>query len=127
MKRRNRDARTRQLVTGLALIVLGGTFIFHHFGLIRIDASWAHLWRYWPLLLVALGVAHIFDRGTSTFQTTSEILQGFLFLAITFNWRGLNWTHFAPLFLMTLGVAWIVDALLRKTPEADDSLEGDFS
>lgn len=122
-----RDTGRGQLITGLMLIVLGGAFIIDYMGIIEIRHV-GNLWRYWPLLIIALGVAHAFDRSASVFLIVTEIFQGFLFLAITFHWKGLNWSHFAPLLLMTLGVAWIADALVRRTPAGEtDTLEGDRS
>ena len=122
-----RDTGMGQLVTGVMLIVLGGAFILDYMGIVEIRQV-GNFWRYWPLLIIALGVAHIFDRNASVFLVVTEILQGCLFLAITFHWKGLNWSHFAPLLLMTLGVAWIADALVRRSPAIEtDTFEGDRS
>lgn len=107
-----------QFMTGLVLIAIGGAFILQTQGLLDFKESWDY-WRYWPLLLIGMGVAHAFDRTASVFLVVMEILQGALFLAITFHWRGLNWSHFAPLPLMILGVAWIADALVRRVPDTD--------
>lgn len=127
MTQKTRDTRTGQIVTGLVLIMVGGAFALDRLGLIEVAHTWSY-WRYWPLIIIAMGVAHAFDRSASVFLVVTEILQGFLFLAVTFHWKGLNWSHFAPLLFMTLGIAWIADALVRRTPATGtDSLEGDRS
>lgn len=43
---------------GVILIVIGVLFLLSNFGLV----PWGSLWRFWPLLLVAGGVAMFFPR-----------------------------------------------------------------
>lgn len=127
MKPRGIGNRIQDLTLGLVLLAVGGVFLLAQQGILVLGPSWTW-WTWWPLALVAFGIGHLFDRSASLFLATAEILQGILFLAITRHWWGLTWSQLAPLLFMTLGVAWIVDALFRRTRREEiASLEGDRS
>jgi DUF4097 and DUF4098 domain-containing protein YvlB len=52
--------RRYSLFTGLLLILIGVLFLVHNLMPGRIDL--ARLWRYWPVLLILLGIAKLLDR-----------------------------------------------------------------
>ena len=45
-------------IGGIILIGLGGAFLAHNFGFL----SLASLWKFWPVILIALGVSMIFAK-----------------------------------------------------------------
>jgi len=55
------DARERSLLVGGVLIALGLIFLMKELNL----WWWLQIWRLWPLLLVAAGLALLIDRGRS--------------------------------------------------------------
>lgn len=47
---------------GVILIVLGFLFLLKNFGLLSEDVL-SNLWRYWPILLIALGIQTLLGRS----------------------------------------------------------------
>ncbi len=45
-------------IGGLILIVVGAAFLAHNFGLLSFHA----IWRWWPAVLIVLGIAILFSR-----------------------------------------------------------------
>lgn len=45
-------------VGGLILVVLGTVFLAENLGWI----SWREIWKWWPVLLIALGLSMLFGR-----------------------------------------------------------------
>jgi len=50
--------RTGSLAFGIILILLGGLFLLDEFYYIDV---WDYLWKYWPLILIIIGLAEIID------------------------------------------------------------------
>lgn len=46
------------IVGGGILIALGAAFLAHNFGWLSFSA----LWKFWPVILIALGLSMIFSR-----------------------------------------------------------------
>ena len=55
---------------GIALIVIGGAFLLHNLDLIELH----DVWRFWPLLLIAIGVRLLLDRRRRA-SAASEVNQ----------------------------------------------------
>jgi hypothetical protein len=47
---------------GVALILLGAFFLATNFGLL----DWSQLWKFWPLILVAVGVSMLWPKKTDS-------------------------------------------------------------
>jgi hypothetical protein len=47
-------------IGGWILIAVGALFLAHNFGLLSFHA----IWKWWPVLLIALGASIVFRRGT---------------------------------------------------------------
>ena len=43
---------------GVILIVLGGAFLAHHFGWLSLSS----LWKFWPVVLIALGLSMVLAK-----------------------------------------------------------------
>ena len=55
-----RGSSRRRLVAGIVMIAVGLLFLFDR--LLLFDAS--EVWRFWPLILVALGLSKMFRTGS---------------------------------------------------------------
>lgn len=62
----------KQLVWGLLIIAVGTLLLLDRTGLMDIDLDLARLWRYWPWLLVVLGVTQMIPPTTAR-QFTSGL------------------------------------------------------
>lgn len=110
------------VTAGLILVTLGAVFLGRQMGLVEI----AFLWRYWPVVLITLGVAHLVygEPGERIGGAVLNLFLGLAFLAINFNWMGLEWRSGWPLILMAVGAAMTTRALIgRRHPEAASGAE----
>ncbi|MEO8586372.1 MAG: DUF5668 domain-containing protein [Acidobacteriota bacterium] len=87
-----------RLVVGVSLIAAGLLFTLGNFGVIEIR----DLWRYWPLILVAVGVTKLVAR--SFFAGTVLIALGALLFLRTFGLVHFRLSYLFPLILVFIGV-----------------------
>jgi len=96
------------LVSGVGAIVIGGLFLLNQAGIIHVG----NLWRFWPLILIALGLKGILEcesgnscrRGT-VISSGIMLIWGCLLQAASLGY--LAWQHMWPWFLIGLGVLLI--------------------
>jgi hypothetical protein len=87
-----------------AVIVIGIGVLFL---LNNLNIVFLHdIWRYWPGLLIAAGIAKLVDSTESSGRVTGGVLVGIggLFLADTLGYLMLTWASFWPLVLIGAGV-----------------------
>ncbi len=53
--------KTKNLVWGIILVFIGGIFLLENFDVI--EFSWRHIWRFWPVILILIGVNILFTRS----------------------------------------------------------------
>jgi predicted membrane protein len=105
----NKLSRGRLLI-GIIILAFGVITLLHGFGYMTIG-FWELLGKYWPLLLIALGVDFLLERT----GVGGKILGGFIFLLgfgflgnnlewFTLNVGGLIW----PFFLILLGLSFLL-------------------
>ncbi len=87
-----------RLIIGLALIAGGILFTLDNFGLVDVS----ELWRFWPLVLVAVGLAKFANR--SFFAGTILVGLGTLFLLRTFGLLRFHLSYLFPLILVFIGL-----------------------
>ena len=87
-----------RLVIGVSLIAAGVLFTLDNFGVIEIR----DLWRYWPLILVAVGVTKLAAR--SFFTGTVLIAAGTLLFLRTFGLIHFRLSYLFPLLLVFIGL-----------------------
>jgi hypothetical protein len=100
------DWRGKSPIPGIlpALVVIGIGVLFL---LNNLNIFYAHeWWRYWPVLLIAAGLARMVDSPSSSGLMTGGVLVGVggLFLADTLGYLRLSWADFWPLVLIGAGV-----------------------
>ncbi len=102
------------LISGLVAIVVGGLFLLDTSGYIHIG----NLWRFWPLLLIFLGLKGLIDPGDrcgrgSGIGAGIMLIWGMILLAASLGYLG--WTNMWPWFLIGLG-ALLIWEYLRPQP-----------
>jgi predicted membrane protein len=87
-----------RLIIGLALIAAGLLFTLDNFGLVDVG----QLWRLWPLVLVAVGLAKLASRSFMT--GTILIALGGLFSLRTFGLLHFRLSYLLPLIFVFIGL-----------------------
>ena len=70
---RTRRRRSFSVFWPLLLIMGGGLLLLQNLGYIS-GISWGSIWRFWPLLLIALGIDTLFSRRSAVGSTLSALL-----------------------------------------------------
>lgn len=95
-----------RLVAGLILIGLGVCFLLFNLGLIDFEIPW----RWWPLILVAIGAGKLVTAADSDEVRGGAwlLLVGTWLLINVQGWFGLSWHNSWPLMIMAAGlmIAW---------------------
>ena len=99
----------------IAILIIGvGVLLFlDNFGLFHIY----NVWRYWPVVLIAVGVSKLFDcRGAGgRLWAGMMIAAGVLFLLDALRIFHVGWHLIWPLALVGLGISMLMKSLERKT------------
>ena len=108
-ERRNRAT----LIWGLSAIAVGGLFLLNTAGYIHIG----NLWRFWPLILIFLGLRGLIDPGNrsrsgGTFGSGIMLIWGILLLAASLGY--VSWGNMWPWWLIGLGLLLIWEYLRPK-------------
>jgi hypothetical protein len=103
------DWRSRGNIPGIvpALIVIGIGMLFL---LNNLNIFFIHdIWRYWPGILIAVGLVKMVDSPLSSGRVTGGILVGVgaLFLADNLGFLNLTWGNFWPLVLIGAGLVML--------------------
>ncbi|MFO7304355.1 MAG: DUF5668 domain-containing protein [Gammaproteobacteria bacterium] len=107
MSEKNDSPPSARLVVGIVLFTLGGVLLATNLGA---RLPW-HLWEYFPLLLIALGVwglvrpSRSFDRSGGLWMLAAGVYA----LISVFNVYGLSWTTAWPIFVIAAGISVIFD------------------
>jgi predicted membrane protein len=87
---------------GTLLILVGTLLMLDHMNVIHVD----RFWKYWPVLLVVVGIAKIVNEGKRVGGVLLVLLGGFL-LAEHLGYTSLTWQSAWPVLLIAAGVAMI--------------------
>jgi len=106
------DARktfSAHVVIGSFLLLAGGALLLENFDVIEIGP----LWRFWPLILIGLGITRIKDATTRHEQGVGVwlLLLGIWFMVSIFHIGGLTFGDTWPAILIALGVSMIWKSL----------------
>jgi predicted membrane protein len=83
---------------GLVLVALGGLLLLPSFG-VHLDFN---LWDLWPLILVAIGISHFFQRRFAA--GALWIAFGFFFLGVSLDWYHFRWHTVWALLIIAAGL-----------------------
>ena len=108
------------LIPAMVIIGIGVLFLLSNLHVLYMD-QW---YRYWPVLLIAAGMAKMLDANLHRGRVMGGVLiaVGGLFLADNLNVIRLSWDDFWPLVLIGVGVLMLVNRLtgprlwMRPTP-----------
>lgn len=102
----------KQMMWGLLLIGLGGAFLLDQFGLVDID----ELWRYWPLILVVLGINKMIGYPSAA-EFTAGLWLTFIGVWLFANFEhmfGLTFNNSWPYLLIAWGVTLVLKPFIRE-------------
>ena len=102
----------KQVVWGLILILVGGAVLLDRLGYMDVES----LWRYWPLLLVAVGI-----NQTIGYPSPKEfggglwlVFIGLWLFAVFEHLFGLTFRNSWPLFILAWGVKLVLDPFITR-------------
>jgi predicted membrane protein len=109
MEERNGDRRERSaagLVPGLIVAGIGIAFLLHNLNILRIH----NIWKFWPLILLAIGFSKLLDARDSGGRTGASVLLivGGVFLAANLGLLsqiGMYW----PVILIVAGILMLLN------------------
>jgi hypothetical protein len=108
-------------IPALVLIGLGALLFLNNLHIIYLR----DLFRYWPVILIAVGLFKLVDSADSHQRTAGAVLLavGAVVLAVNLGFWGMVWRDFWPLVLIGLGVAMLANRLTwpwddRTLPDA---------
>jgi predicted membrane protein len=108
MRRRaaRRDQGEHGMIWGAVICVIGIVFLLDRLGYIFVD----HLWRFWPLIPMGIGAAHMAERGNRAWGAI-VLLVGTLFLLDSLHIMRFNWDQLWPLAIIVVGGLMIWNSL----------------
>src|SRR5512139_1976920 len=109
----SRAQYSSQLVWGGILLVLGTTLLLNNLEVFYIGS----VWRYWPLLLVAMGVGKLVTADTPRQQGGGIwlIFLGAWFYISIFKVFGFGFHDSWPILLVGIGVSMVVKSLYQQS------------
>jgi predicted membrane protein len=108
------------IVMGFILALIGLAFLLNNTGYISIS----YLWRFWPMLIVLVGVVHFFSRRRS--WGTLLIVAGVVLELNELGITHFGWAQFWPMILIALGSLVLWGSLeWRHSPFPRSMKEGD--
>ena len=117
---RKRQKSTRQnspaqgAIVGAVVCLVGVLLLLDHLNIISVD----HLWRFWPLILIAVGAAHLAEPGRRPWGAV-VLLVGTLFLLNSLNILRFNWAELWPLAIIIAGGMMIWNSLETQRRRTD--------
>ena len=117
---RKRQKSTRQnspaqgAIVGAVVCLVGVLLLLDHLNIISVD----HLWRFWPLILIAVGAAHLAEPGRRPWGAV-VLLVGTLFLLNSLNILRFNWAELWPLAIIIAGGMMIWNSLEAQRRRTD--------
>ncbi len=111
------------IIPALAVIAVGVLFLLNN-----LNVFYLHdIWRFWPVALLAVGLAKLVDSQSDSDRTSGIVLTivGAIFLAKNLGFLYLSWHDFWPLILIGAGVLMLWNRLYTPSqPMSGGSPEG---
>ncbi len=99
-----------RLIVGLAIVALGVLWLFDNMGYIH---AW-HYTRYWPVVLIAIGLAKLTEPRSPKGGAIALIVIGGAFLGSMLTNFSFDFSDLFPLGLTLLGAKLVIDAMSRR-------------
>ncbi|HEX7574017.1 MAG TPA: DUF5668 domain-containing protein [Bacteroidota bacterium] len=98
-----RKSFSAHILIGSFLVLAGGALLLENFGVIDIGP----VWRFWPLILIGLGIARIREAMSRSEQGTGLwlLLLGLWFAVSTLHIGGLTFSDTWPAIFIAVGVS----------------------
>lgn len=110
-----------QIFWGLVLVAAGTFLLLGRLGVA--DFSWA-LRKFWPLIVVIIGISKLVHRGT-VWAGLWMITLGAWLQAVTLHFHGFTYESSWPLLLVILGAGIIVRTIAGSARHRDDEEESE--
>lgn len=112
--RRGQEGRGEgRMAMGIVVVCLGILFLLDNLGIVYVR----HLWQYWPVILIVLGLARLTTCYSSAGRVSAFVLLavGGIFLASNFGFITRNvWEFFWPMMLIIWGVGMLARGFERR-------------
>ncbi len=94
------------VVFSVAVIALGVLFLLDNLGIV----PFRDVWRYWPVILIALGVVRLVDSQGAPSMIWGALLAGFggLLLLDNLHLIAFDWRFFWPAILIGIGILMLI-------------------
>ncbi|EOR95694.1 hypothetical protein ADIARSV_1007 [Arcticibacter svalbardensis MN12-7] len=79
--------KTERIIWGIVLLFIGGILLLQNFDQISFD--WATIWRFWPVILILIGVNMLFSYSTNKAGSLVSILITIIVLSFI-AYKGIN-------------------------------------
>jgi predicted membrane protein len=101
-------------IIGAIVCLVGVLLLLDHLGVITVD----HLWRFWPVILMAVGAAHIAEPGRRRWGAV-VLFVGALFLLNNLNILRFDWSELWPVVIIVVGGMMIWNSILGQRRRGD--------
>jgi predicted membrane protein len=101
-------------VIGAIVCLVGVLLLMDHLGIIKVD----HLWRFWPVILMAVGAAHVAEPGRRQWGVV-VLLVGTVFLLNNLNILRFDWSELWPVAIIVVGGMMIWNSVLGQRRRGD--------
>ncbi len=101
-------------VIGGIVCLVGLLLLLDHLNIISVD----HLWRFWPLILIAVGGAHMADPARRQWGAIVFVV-GSIFLLSSLNILRFDWAELWPLAIIVAGGMMIWNSLQAQRRRTD--------
>ena len=106
-----------KLLIGLWILTIGMLWTLDNLGLVESEA----ITRWWPVVVIVIGVVRLFDPATSRVGSIVIVLIGLALLLDTLGVWDFDPGDFFPLFIALIGVKLVTDVFRRR---GDRNIEG---
>jgi predicted membrane protein len=110
--RRNNPAHGA--IVGAVVCLVGVLFLLDHLGVISVD----HLWRFWPVILIGVGAAHLAEPGRQQWGAFLMLVGG-LFLLDSLNIMHFHWAELWPVVIIGVGGMMIWNSIVGQRRRQD--------
>jgi predicted membrane protein len=108
------DSPFHGAVVGGVVCLVGLLLLLDHLNIISVD----HLWRFWPLILIAVGAAHLADPGRRPWGAV-VLTVGVIFLLSSLNILRFDWAELWPLAIIVAGGMMVWNSLQAQRRRTD--------